>query len=196
MSHIHPYYVPPRQAPFVHEPQSQVVCQNCRTLLVYPQGAQNVRCARCRHITARPTEGGDTAQLVCDHCRAVLIFLRGAAQVQCGACHHINDAAQANRVGHLVCGCCNITLMYAHGAQSVKCAVCQHVTEVTSSNMFRHGHHGADSPTVPSEPLTQTVVIENPPSMDEHGNQVQNIVVGVVSAGGVRKQPNMKAVPP
>lgn len=79
---------------------------------------------------------------------------------------------QANRVGHLVCGSCHITLMYAHGAQSVKCAVCQHVTEVTSSNMFRHGNLGAEARTLSSNSLSQTVVIENPPSLDEHGNQV------------------------
>lgn len=38
--------------------------------------------------------------------------------------------------------------------------------------MFRHGQAGSDlAPATPS-PLTQTVVIENPPSLDEHGNQV------------------------
>lgn len=80
--------------------------------------------------------------------------------------------AQANRLGHLVCGNCNITLMYAHGAQSVKCAVCQYVTAVSSSNMFRHGQPGSEVAPAPPSTLTQTVVIENPPSLDEHGNQV------------------------
>ena len=39
-------------------PQSQVVCAGCRTLLMFPHGAQNVRCARCGHITAVPPAGG------------------------------------------------------------------------------------------------------------------------------------------
>ncbi|EIE25618.1 hypothetical protein COCSUDRAFT_83625, partial [Coccomyxa subellipsoidea C-169] len=137
--------------------QSQVVCAGCRTLLMYPQarslfqtawkylcctaiGAQNVRCARCGHITAvPPAGGGDMAQLVCSNtsCRVVLMYPRGASQVQCSMCSTVNCAHAANQISHLVCAFCNMTLMFAHGAQSVKCAVCNNVTAVTGSSLMQ-----------------------------------------------------------
>mmetsp|Transcript_54780 Transcript_54780/g.174038 ORF Transcript_54780/g.174038 Transcript_54780/m.174038 type:complete len:115 (+) Transcript_54780:172-516(+) len=50
-------------------PQSQIICTGCRTLLVYPQGASNVRCALCNQITSVPPAGTEMAQLVCGGCR-------------------------------------------------------------------------------------------------------------------------------
>ena len=116
---------------------------------------------------------------------------------------------QANQVGHLVCDSCSITLMYAHGAQSVKCAVCNHVTPVSASaaaqpmpagppagqqpmlavNGGGSGHGGAGGAHSGGNMAHggggggggTTVVVENPPSLDEHGNEVQNIAVGVTS---------------
>ncbi|KAK9846580.1 hypothetical protein WJX81_006965 [Elliptochloris bilobata] len=211
---------------------------------MYPQGAQNVRCARCGQITpVPPAGGGEMAQLVCtnQNCRVVLMYPRGATQVQCSVCHTINCAVAANQVGHLVCGSCSITLMYAHGAQSVKCAVCNHVTPVAGGAAPHQLPGAAPGPAAHSQhPMLATpngsahpgggavavsgggsavgggggaagggagavsgggsavgggggaagggggsggttVVVENPPSLDEHGNEVQNIAVGVTS---------------
>lgn len=135
--------LPPTLSPA--DPQSQLACAGCRTVLLYPAGAQNVRCARCGHITsaaggagrgaprAPPPPGADgLAQLVCSSpaCRVVLMYPRGAARVQCSLCGAVNCAVAANAVGHAVCGGCSITLMFAHGASSVKCAVCNAVTAV------------------------------------------------------------------
>ena len=87
------------------------------------QGAQNVRCARCSTITsvAPPPPAADRAQLCCSNaqCRVVLMYPRGAGQVQCSVCGNLNDATQANQLGHVVCGGCHVTLAYAFGAQSV-----------------------------------------------------------------------------
>ena len=86
-------------------------------------------------------------------------------------------ALQANQVGHLKCGLCQITLMYAHGAQSVKCAVCNHVTPVQPSTVAPL-HPATEAPAAQSGPssstgkATQTVVVENPPTLDEQGNEV------------------------
>ena len=38
-------------------------------------------------------------------------------QVQCSVCGNLNDASQANQLGHVVCGGCQVTLAYAYGAQ-------------------------------------------------------------------------------
>ena len=59
-------------------------------------------------------------------------------------------------------------LQYAYGAQSVKCAVCNHVTATNQgANLHRQG-----SGAPPPKPPTQTVVVENPSTLDEQGNEV------------------------
>ena len=183
------------------------------------QGAQNVRCARCSHVTpVPPPVNQDTmAQLQCNSCRTVLMYPRGALQVQCSLCQTLNDAQQANQLGHVVCGGCQITLMYAYGAQSVKCALCNHVTPLaTSRPPPSHQHqyaphhpspyppptnqHSGRPPTAPyqpphlqqqqqqqgndsamasNKPPVQAVLVENPPSLDESGNEIQNVSLGV-----------------
>ncbi len=120
--------------------QGQLICGGCRTLLVYPQGASNVRCALCSSVTSVPPHGAaEMAQLVCAGCRTLLMYMRGATSVQCSCCHTVNlamelapppPAAAAAAVAHINCGGCGMTLMYAYGAQSVKCALCQYVTSI------------------------------------------------------------------
>lgn len=100
---------------------------------MYPQGAEHVRCARCSFITpAAGVNSSDIAQLSCSNpsCRCQLAYPRGARHVQCSLCNTLNDAYQANQLGHIVCSGCTITLMYAYGASSVKCAVCEVVTPI------------------------------------------------------------------
>lgn len=69
--------------------QAQIVCSGCHTVLLFPAGAQNVRCARCSAITsvAPPPPPGDMAQLCCSNaqCRVVLMYPRGAGQASKGA---------------------------------------------------------------------------------------------------------------
>lgn len=89
--------------------------------------------------------------------------------------------------GHVLCGGCNIMLMYPLGAQSVKCSVCHHVTGVSQHAPWQ-GLGGSGGPQRQQagqqqrpapKPPTQTVVVENPPTVDEQGNEVANIAVGV-----------------
>lgn len=72
-------------------------------------------------------------------------------------------------------------LMYPLGAQSVKCSVCHFVTHVSQqANWGASGSAGQQQQA--GQPKTQTVVVENPPSLDEQGNEVcacvQPTVVG------------------
>ena len=63
-------------------------------------------------------------------------------------------------------------LMYPLGAQSVKCSVCHYVTHVSQqANWGPSGSTGQQQAAV--QPKTQTVVVENPPSLDEQGNEVR-----------------------
>ena len=64
-------------------------------------------------------------------------------------------------------------VQYAYGAQSVKCAVCNHVTptDPTSHTMNRQGSAPSNAP--PKPPI-QTVVVENPATLDENGNEVKS----------------------
>eukprot|EP00877_Chromochloris_zofingiensis_P012136 jgi/Chrzof1/7176/Cz02g13260.t1 len=168
-------------------PHSHLVCGGCQTLLMYPQqGASNVRCSRCGHITAAPSpaaQGTDTSQIVCNGCRVLLSYPRGAQSVQCSLCHNIT---QVPVYGHVVCGGCSIMLMYPLGAQSVKCSVCHFVTNVSQNVPWQSGGssqsqgQGQQSSRPSPKPATQTVVVENPPTLDDQGNEVPNIAVGVV----------------
>lgn len=180
--------------------QSQLMCGGCRTMLLYPQGAHNVRCARCSHINpVNASTSSDMAQLSCSNpqCRVQLMYPRGAMQVQCSLCGTLNDAQHANQLGHVVCNGCQITLMYAYGAHSVKCAVCNCVTPVNNrtANQQGVGQHyqpvaqqqsGEDSLTrqesTKQEPLA--IVVENPAGVDANGNTVQNVTLGLPGKDG------------
>ncbi|XP_031500045.1 protein LOL3 [Nymphaea colorata] len=171
--------------------QSQLVCSGCRTLLLYPRGATNVRCAMCNTITSVPPPGMDMSQLVCAGCRTLLMYPRGAASVRCSCCNTVNLAREANQVAHVECGRCRTTLMYPYGAPSVKCAVCHFITNIGMNAIPvpipTHGTYGPmPTPTRPtmtstSQTHNQTVVVENPMSMDESGKLVSNVVVGVTT---------------
>ncbi|GFR43690.1 hypothetical protein Agub_g4799 [Astrephomene gubernaculifera] len=162
--------------------QGHLVCGGCQVLLMYPPGASNVRCSRCGHITQAPTSAGaDSAQIVCNGCRVLLSYPRGAQSVQCAMCHAVT---QVPVYGHLVCNGCSIMLMYPTGAQSVKCSVCHCVTPVTASapagSNPAQPQQQQQQPQQASRPKpVQTVVVENPPSVDDKGNEVANIAVGV-----------------
>eukprot|EP00897_Mesotaenium_endlicherianum_P006650 jgi/Mesen1/6012/ME000306S05284 len=174
-------------------PQGQIICNGCRTLLVYPNNATNVRCALCSIITPVPPAGTEMARLVCGGCRTLLMYIRGATSVQCSMCHTVNLAMEPNQVAHINCGGCGMTLMYAYGAQSVKCSICQVVTNVAVGTarmpLPMHQSYGPPQqmpapmmvPTAPPRTQTQTVVVENPMTMDDNGKMVSNVAVGVTT---------------
>ncbi|KAL7211131.1 hypothetical protein ACSBR2_014084 [Camellia fascicularis] len=135
--------------------QGQIVCSGCRSILLYPRGASNVCCALCNAITSVPPPA-------------------------------------SNQLAHVNCGNCRTTLMYPYGAPSVKCAICHYITNVNMGNVRvpipMHRPNGATTPaSMPSTSAamphsqTQTVVVENPMSVDESGKLVSNVVVGVTT---------------
>ena len=89
---------------------------------------------------------------------------------------------EANQVAQVNCGNCFTTLMYPYGAPSVKCALCHFVTNVGQiSNMRmplpaqRPPAAATTAPASSSTRLqTQTVVVENPMTVDERGKMVSN----------------------
>jgi LSD1 subclass zinc finger protein len=66
-------------------------------------------------------------------------------------------------------------LMYPLGAQSVKCSVCHFVTNVCPHAAWQPPGSAPGAvqqrPAVPPKSM-QTVVVENPPTLDEQGNEV------------------------
>ncbi|XP_048127163.1 protein LSD1 [Rhodamnia argentea] len=173
--------------------QSQLVCSGCRSLLLYPRGASNVCCALCSTITSVPPPGSEMAQLICAGCRTLLMYSRGASSVRCSCCHTVNLAPvtpPCKKASHINCGNCRTMLMYPYGAPSVKCAICNYITNVGASNprvyVPSQRPDGPQSGTTPSTSTsmpqsTQTVVVENPMSVDESGKLVTNVVVGVTT---------------
>ncbi|KAM0006825.1 putative transcription factor Znf-LSD family [Helianthus debilis subsp. tardiflorus] len=167
--------------------QSQIVCSGCRSILLYPRGASNVCCALCNIVTSVPPPGMEMAQLICGGCRTLLMYARGATSVRCSCCHIVNLAPVPNQLAQVGCANCRTMLMYPFGAPSVKCAVCHYITNVNTSN----GRVPVSAPLPSSStemphPQTQTVVVENPMSVDENGKLVSNVVVGVTTD----KKPN------
>lgn len=131
------------------------------------------------------------AQLSCTNpqCRAQLMYPRGASQVQCSLCSTLNDASQANQLGHVVCQGCHVTLMYAYGAQSVRCALCNHVTPVAAppggalAHAAAQHQHLQSAASLSSKPATQAVLVEHPSTLDEAGNEVPSApAIGVTTA--------------
>ncbi|XP_057841999.1 protein LOL2 isoform X2 [Cryptomeria japonica] len=138
-----------------------------------------------------PPNGTEMAQLICGGCRTLLMYVRGATSVQCSCCHTVNLAMEANQVAHVNCGNCCTTLMYPFGAPSVKCALCHFVTAVGMNNM-RMPLPAQRPPTAsvtppssssvpPERSQSQTVVVENPMTVDESGKLVSNVAVGVTT---------------
>ncbi|GMH31039.1 hypothetical protein Nepgr_032882 [Nepenthes gracilis] len=173
--------------------QSQIVCSGCRSILLYPRGATNVRCAMCSAVTSVQPTGPEMDQIICGGCRTLLMYTRGATSVRCLCCNTLNLTSMTlppapNQVATISCGNCHLTLMYPVGAPSVKCAVCQYITNVGTANaripVPVHRLYGTSVPsssvTMPHS-HTQTVVVENPMSVDESGKLVTNVVVGVTT---------------
>ncbi|GAB2280912.1 hypothetical protein Dimus_015529 [Dionaea muscipula] len=167
--------------------QSQLVCSGCRSLLLYPRDATNVRCAVCNMITpVQPTD-----QIICRGCQTLLMYARGATSVSCLCCNMLNLVPPP--VATISCASCHTALMYPAGASSVKCAVCQYITPVGAASAIMpfpvfmpNGTATMSSAPPPtwapiSHPQTQTVVVENPMSLDESGKLVSNVVVGVTT---------------
>ncbi|TYH70497.1 hypothetical protein ES332_A05G120100v1 [Gossypium tomentosum] len=125
----------------------------------------------------------EMAQLVCGGCRTLLMYTCGATSVRCSCCNIINHVTASNPMAHINCGHCRTTLMYPYGAASVKCAVCHYVTNVGTGNVrcpLPASSLNARG-TMPSTSTSQTVVVENPMSVDESGKLVNNVVVGITT---------------
>ncbi|CAN4081936.1 unnamed protein product [Withania somnifera] len=171
--------------------QSQLTCSGCRIVLLYPRGASNVCCAVCNALTPVPPPGMEMAQLICGGCRTLLIHPRGATSVRCSCCHTVNLVPGPNQFAHVYCGNCRMMLIYPCGAPSVKCAVCQYITIVNAGDGGAHAPlnppNGTATPasesssTAKDRSQNQTVVVQNPMSVDESGKLVSNVVVGVTT---------------
>ncbi|RDY07095.1 Protein LSD1, partial [Mucuna pruriens] len=166
--------------------RSQLVCNGCRNILVYPRGATNVCCALCNTITSVPPPGMEMSQLYCGGCRTLLMYTRGATSVRCSCCQTINLVPESNQVSHVHCANCRTILMYPYGAPSVKCAICHYITNVSMTNgrlpiPVQRPNGTANSGTSMPHSQRQTVVVENPMSVDSSGKLVSNVVVGVTT---------------
>ncbi|XP_054779333.1 protein LSD1-like isoform X1 [Prosopis cineraria] len=165
--------------------QSQLLCSGCRNILLYPRGATNVCCALCNAVTSVPPPGIEISHLYCGSCQTLLMFTHGAPSVKCSCCQTVNLASASNQLAHIHCGNCRTTLMYPYGAPSVKCAVCHYITNSTSNGRIPipvpRPNGTPNSGTLSSTPISQTVLVENPMSVDASGKLVSNVVVGITA---------------
>jgi LSD1 subclass zinc finger protein len=144
--------------------QSHLVCNGCRSTLLYPHNASRVRCQQCGHINhvaptpatshnnhthSHTTQSQSTSQIYCSNrnCRVLLMYPQGASSVHCSLCGTVTPAhAQLN------CRGCRTLLLYPLGAHSVKCTICQHISPVYGAHnspyeVHHQQHHHQPSST-------------------------------------------------
>ncbi|GJN39760.1 hypothetical protein PR202_gb28899 [Eleusine coracana subsp. coracana] len=117
----------------------------------------------CNTFTSVNPSAREMSELVCNGCPTILVYNRGASNIRCPNCRTLNSTRSgANQVGQLQCGRCPTTLAYQLGASTVECPRCRHVNSVRSAR-------------------PQTVLVENPKTLDDKGKLVSNVAVGVAS---------------
>ncbi|CAL0325070.1 unnamed protein product [Lupinus luteus] len=158
---------------------SQLLCGGCSRMLLYVCGA-----ATNLEKTDLRSEDIETFWIILDFSLVTCILSKvGSA---------ISFICACNQLIYIDCGNCRTTLMFSNGASSVKCAICNHVTVVSMPNeMFLFPdvspngmtNSATDSSTSTSMPQSQnqTVIVENPMSVDPNGNLVSNVVLGVIT---------------
>ncbi|CAO2176606.1 unnamed protein product, partial [Urochloa humidicola] len=156
--------------------QDQLICRGCKRVLQYRRGSTGVCCPGCNTFTAANPSGPEMSELVCGGCFTMLMYNRGASNIRCPHCSRVNSTrSAANQIGHLSCGHCRTTLAYPPGASTVGCPTCRCV------NPVRNNNSGGSARAVPSDARPQTVLVENPKTLDEKGKLVSNVAVGVTS---------------
>uniref|UniRef100_A0A0E0EHH0 Zinc finger LSD1-type domain-containing protein n=1 Tax=Oryza meridionalis TaxID=40149 RepID=A0A0E0EHH0_9ORYZ len=143
--------------------QDQLICSGCRRVVQYRRGVTGVCCPGCNTLTAvNPSAAAGMSELICSGCPTLLFYNRGASNIRCPSCNRLNSTRSANQIAHLTCGQCRTTLMHPPGASTVQCATCRYVNHVRDAR-------------------PQTVLVENPKTLDDKGKLVSNVVVGVTS---------------
>ncbi|KAL6659505.1 hypothetical protein ACP70R_003545 [Stipagrostis hirtigluma subsp. patula] len=143
--------------------QDQLICNGCKRVLQYRRGDAGVCCPVCNTFTSVNTSGSVMSEMVCSRCPTLLVYNRGVANIRCPHCNTVNSTRSgANQVCHLSCGQCRMILAYQLGASTVGCPGCRYVNHVRDAR-------------------PQTVLVENPKTLDERGKLVSNMAVGVTS---------------
>ncbi|XP_062191094.1 protein LOL4-like isoform X2 [Phragmites australis] len=155
--------------------QNQLICSGCKRVLQYRRGTAGVCCPGCNTFTSVNPSGAEMSEIVCSRCYTLLIYNRGAANIRCPNCSMVNSTRSgANQICHLSCGHCRTTLAYQLGASTVGCPTCRYVNPVRNNT-------GGSARPAPSDARPQTVLVENPKTLDEKGRLVSNVVVGITS---------------
>ncbi|GER48181.1 LSD1 zinc finger family protein [Striga asiatica] len=75
--------------------KAQLVCGTCRTLCLYPRGANWVKCPGCQEVNF-VLEAHEVGQVKCGSCEVLLMYLHGAPAVQCTSCHFVTEIEAHN----------------------------------------------------------------------------------------------------
>uniref|UniRef100_A0ACD6AAS0 Uncharacterized protein n=1 Tax=Avena sativa TaxID=4498 RepID=A0ACD6AAS0_AVESA len=117
---------------------------------------------RCNTET---TAAATMSELICNGCRSLVTYNRSATNIRCSRCNCLNSTRSASQMAHLTCGRCRTTLMYPPGASTVECGSCRHVN-----------HARGQGSSAPPDAWPQTVLVENPRTMNDKGKLVISLV--------------------
>ena len=70
-------------------PRQRLMCYNCRTLLEFIVGPQQVQCSKCSAVNKLPKP--KFQKKPCLNCKVMLQFDINAKKIKCGSCRFINE---------------------------------------------------------------------------------------------------------
>ncbi|KAJ3670024.1 hypothetical protein LUZ60_010348 [Juncus effusus] len=76
--------------------RSQIVCNHCGVLLLFPTGASSVQCGACNSVTLVRPQEIRTALVNCGNCRITLMYPYGAQSVKCASCQYVTNITVSN----------------------------------------------------------------------------------------------------
>jgi LSD1 subclass zinc finger protein len=170
------------RAPIAQPESAQIVCAGCQLLLAYPRGSNSVRCSVCTHVTSVPQH----AYVTCNGCRTRLMFPASASCVRCSVCNTITPANPPTRPPPAAPGpqAGPSSQQPPRPPDGATAAAAAAASSSSSSGPSSRPQASAGSELTPSYDKGEsvglmTIVIENPATLDEHGHEVRNIMIGV-----------------
>jgi len=154
---------------------SRVTCTGCRLLLSYPRGAHSVRCAVCSTIMQVPR----VAHVQCGGCHTRLMYPHNASSVRCSLCNYITSVRGGGGGG----GGGGDSMRPPPALPGGGTVANLPSTATTSPSLLTtvpslNGRASSGLVTQATVGL-EVVMVENPSTYDERGNEKPNLMVGI-----------------
>ena len=125
-------------------------------------------------------QANQIGHLVCAHCHMTLMFAHGAQSVKCAVCNCVtavtpSSMAQAQQPQRYAVAACFLDMTEAT-YMTGRCYVIVLLKSLCACSLPNAGTNNpaaSNAGLSTGSPLTQSVVVENPPTLDKDGNEVR-----------------------